>query len=89
MISGHISYAYNSTTKVIIFTKFSGWRHSTITNPAAKDRFKKVVAMETVTNCFFFKSTSSRYQAIFHMLITRELKSQLRQNFQDGSTPPL
>ena len=32
----------------MISTKFSEWKHSTIINLAAKDRFKKVVAMETV-----------------------------------------
>ena len=58
MISGRISYAYNSTTKVMIPSKFSGLKHPTIINPAAKYRFKKSVPMETVTNCFWFKSTS-------------------------------
>ena len=88
-ISGHISYAYNLTTKVMISTRFSGWKHSTIINPAAKDPLKKVVAMETVTNCFWFKSTSSRYQGIFYMLITHELKLWFRRHFQDGNTTPL
>ena len=36
----------------MISTRFSGWKHSTIINLAAKDPLKKVVAMETVTNCF-------------------------------------
>ena len=56
---------------------------------SSKKCLLEVVAMETVTNCFWFKSTSSRYKGIFHMLITRQLKSWFRRNFQDGSTPPL
>ena len=43
----------------MISIKFSEWNHLAIINLPAKDRLKKVVAIETVTNCFWFKSTSS------------------------------
>ena len=59
----------------MISTKFLGWNHSTIINLPAKDPLKKAVAIETVTNRFWFKSTSLRYQGIFYMPITRDLKS--------------
>ena len=67
----------------------SGINHSTIINLPAKDRLKKVAAIETATDCFWFKSTSSRYQGIFYMLTTRELKPWFRRHFQVGSTTPL
>ena len=48
------------------FTKFLGWKHSTNINPVTENDLPEVVAVETVINCFWFKSTSSRYQGIFH-----------------------
>ena len=58
MTSGHTSYAYNSRTTVLIFTKLSGSKHSTNINIVAENRLFQDVAMETVTNCFCSKSTS-------------------------------
>ena len=80
-ISGHISYAYNSRTKVMISTKFSGWNHSNIINLAAKDGFKKIVAIETVTNCFWCKSMSWQYERVLDMLITQKIEAWLSRNF--------
>ena len=49
------------------FTKFSGSKHSTIINAVTENDLPEAVDVETVTNCFWFKSTSSRYQGIFHL----------------------
>ena len=56
-MSGPISYAYNSRTEVMIYTKFSGSKHQTITYLVEKVHFPEVVPVETVTNRFSFKST--------------------------------
>ena len=56
------------------FTKFSGWKHSTIINPVTENGLPEVVTVETVTNCFWFKSASSQRQGIFHIYITRSRK---------------
>ena len=52
------------------FTKFSGWKHSTIINPVTENDIPEIVAVETVTNCFWFKSMSSRYPGHISYIIT-------------------
>ena len=49
------------------FTKFSGWKHSTIIIPVRENDLPEVVGVETVTKCFWLKSTLSQYQGIFHI----------------------
>ena len=62
-------------TRSTIFTKRSGLKHSTIVKLVAKNRLLEVVAMETVINCFWFKSTSGQYEFVFDMLITQKLEA--------------